>query len=59
MAAVTPIVKLLVVVETLNGKPMTRSMAKTFKEPEPMPSNPESSPATAIKLKPVGTERTV
>jgi len=44
-AAVTPIMKLLVVVETLNGMRMAWSMASTLTAPEPMPSNPERAPA--------------
>src|SRR2546427_11888408 len=47
-AAVTPIMKLLVVVETLNGNRMMRSIARTLRAPEPMPSRPESSPAMAM-----------
>ena len=42
-AAVTPIMKLLVVVETLNGMRMAWSMASTFTAPEPMPSKPGQS----------------
>ena len=54
-AAVTPIMKLLVVVETLKGMRMAWSIARTLSAPEPMPSSPESTPATNIKLNPAGT----
>ena len=57
-AAVTPIMKLLVVVDTLNGRRMVWSMASTLRGPEPMPSKPESAPATNIRPKPVGTRST-
>lgn len=39
-AAVTPIIKLLVVVLTLKGTFIAESIANTFKAPEPIPSNP-------------------
>ena len=45
--------KLLVVVETLKGIFMARSMAMTLTAPEPMPSRPESAPAPNIMPKPV------
>src|SRR5580700_3387705 len=57
-AAVTPIMKLLVVVETLNGMRIARSMASTLNAPEPMPSRPDSVPATNIRLNPSGTRCT-
>ena len=57
-AAVTPIMKLLVVVETLNGMRISWSIARTFTAPDPMPSSPDSVPATNIRLNPCGTPRT-
>src|SRR5208282_1421417 len=57
-AAVTPIMKLLVVVETLKGMRMTRSMAMTLTAPEPIPRRPESVPAPNMRPKPAGTLRT-
>ena len=45
----------LVVVETLNGRRITWSIASTLSAPEPMPSSPESTPAASITAKPVGT----
>src|SRR5262249_45066662 len=51
-AAVTPIMKLLVVAETLNGMRITRSMAMTFSEPDPMANRPERIPATNIRTNP-------
>ena len=54
-AAVTPIMKLLVVVETLNGIRIAWSIASTFTAPDPMPSSPESVPAPNIRPNPVGT----
>jgi hypothetical protein len=47
-AAVTPIMKLLVVVETLKGIRITPSIANTFNAPEPIPSSPDTTPATVI-----------
>jgi hypothetical protein len=46
--------KLLVVVDTFSGRRITRSMARTFKAPEPIPRRPESKPATNITPKPPG-----
>ena len=57
-AAVTPIMKLLVVVETLNGSRITWSMARTLRAPEPMPSSPLRTPASPIRAKPAGTRWT-
>ncbi len=51
-AAVTPIMKLLVVVETLNGRRMVRSIASTLSTPPPIPSSAESAPATIMRAKP-------
>ena len=51
--------KLLVVVETLKGSFIVRSMASTFTTPEPMPRSADSIPATNISAKPVGTPCTV
>ncbi len=50
--AVTPIIKLLVVVETLNGIRIMLSMAITLNAPEPIPSKPDIIPAIPIILKP-------
>ena len=47
-AAVTPIMKLLVAVETFVGTFMAISCANTLTTPAPMPSRPEIIPATAI-----------
>src|SRR5580658_6416932 len=47
--------KLLVVVDTLNGMRMARSMARTFKAPEPMPRSPDTAPAMNLRPKPVFT----
>ena len=44
--------KLLVVVETLNGSRIAWSIASTFTAPEPMPSRPERIPAAYIQPKP-------
>ena len=57
-AAVTPIMKLLVVVETLKGRPITWSIAITFMAPEPMPSSPERMPAPNINANPTLTRCT-
>ena len=57
-AAVTPIMKLLVALETLIGSRITMSMASTFSAPEPMPSSPEATPATTMSAKPSGTRVT-
>ena len=54
-AAVTPIMKLLVVVETLKGILIAWSIATTFSAPEPIPSKPESAPAIDMTPKPAGT----
>jgi hypothetical protein len=54
-AAVTPIMKLLVVVLTLNGIFMVVSIAKTFKAPEPIPNNPDITPASVMMEKPPPT----
>src|SRR5262245_21708947 len=50
--------KLLVVVDTLNGSFIIRSIASTFTTPEPMPSSADSTPATNISPKPAGTPST-
>ncbi|MNE90911.1 hypothetical protein D3C80_1884620 [compost metagenome] len=50
--AVTPIMKLLVVVETLNGIRIILSIAMTLKAPDPIPKSPDIIPATPIMLKP-------
>ncbi len=50
--------KLLVVVETLKGMPIARSMAMTFTAPDPIPRSPESAPAPNIRPNPKGTLRT-
>ena len=54
-AAVTPIMKLLVVVDTLMGARIMVSMAMTLNTPLPMPRRPEMSPAIHIIPKPCGT----
>jgi hypothetical protein len=46
--AVTPIMKLLVAVDTLIGRFIAQSMATTFKAPPPMPRRPETTPAANI-----------
>src|ERR1039457_1058343 len=51
-AAVTPIIKLLVVVDTLKGMRMILSIASTFTAPDPMPSRPERIPAPNIVANP-------
>ena len=51
-AAVTPIMKLLVAVVTLNGIRITWSMATTLNAPDPMPSRPDKTPATIIMKNP-------
>ena len=50
--------KVLVVVETLNGMRMIWSIASTLTAPDPIPSRPESVPATNIRLNPPGTLHT-
>ncbi len=50
--------KLLVVVETLNGMDIARSIARTFTAPEPIPRSPESAPAPNMRPNPAGTLRT-
>jgi len=50
-AAVTPIMKLLVVVDTLKGMRMILSMAITFNAPEPIPNKPETMPTTITPKK--------
>jgi hypothetical protein len=47
--------KLLVVVDTLNGSRITRSIASTFSAPDPMPSSPDKAPAMAMMAQPRGT----
>jgi hypothetical protein len=51
--------KLLVVVETLKGMRMMRSMARTLTAPEPMPRRPERVPAPNMVAKPAGMRSTV
>jgi hypothetical protein len=41
-------------VETLKGMRMSRSMASTFKTPDPIPSSPESGPSYEHKFEPPG-----
>src|SRR5262249_30352480 len=48
-SALTPMIRLLVVVETLGGSPMTRSWISTFKAPAPMPSSPAITPAPNMR----------
>src|SRR6266480_253617 len=52
-AAVTPIMKLLVAVDTLIGSSIARSMAGTFNAPEPMPRRPLITPATYMSARPM------
>src|SRR5437867_8900441 len=52
-AAVTPIMKLLVAVDTLMGSSIARSIAGTFNEPEPMPRSPLTVPAIYISARPM------
>jgi len=52
---VTPIMKLLVVVDTLKGIFIAWSMARTFIAPAPMPSSPDIAPAPNMRTHPVGT----
>jgi hypothetical protein len=47
--------KLLVAVETLNGIRMIRSIAITFKAPDPIPRSPEVTPAPNIIENPAFT----
>jgi hypothetical protein len=58
LAAVTPIMKLLVVVETLKGILIARSIASAFIAPDPMPSSPDNAPAMNISANPTGTRWT-
>ena len=58
-AAVTPIMKLLVVVDTLNGSRIARSIATTFSAPDPIPSKPESIPASPMIENPATTDCTL
>src|SRR4051794_6029736 len=51
-AAVTPIMKLLVAVETFSGNRIPRSKAGTLSEPAPIPSSPLTAPATVIRNNP-------
>src|SRR5260370_2526672 len=51
--------KLLVVVETLNGIFIAQSMATAFSEPDPIPSKPDKAPAPNITLNPAGTPYTL
>ena len=53
-AAVTPIMKLLVVVDALSGARVRRSMAITLNRPLSIPSNPDVSPAPHITARPCG-----
>jgi len=48
VAAVTPIMKLLVAAETFMGKAVAQSIAITFKAPPPMPRKPDTTPAENI-----------
>src|SRR5665213_2010254 len=57
-AAVTPIMKLLVVVETLNGMRMILSIASTFTAPDPIPSSPLRIPAPNIIAHPAAIRST-
>src|SRR5713226_7547527 len=52
-AAVTPIMKLLVAVDTLMGSSIARSIAGTFNAPEPMPRSPLTVPAMYMSAKPM------
>src|SRR5581483_1463878 len=52
-AAVTPIMKLLVAVDTLIGRRMARSMAGTLRAPLPIPRSPLTTPATYMRPSPV------
>ena len=54
-AAVRPIMKLLVAVETFMGRRITVSIASTLKAPLPMPSRPDSRPAPNITAAPART----
>ena len=44
--------KLLVVVDTLNGSRITWSMASTLSAPDPMPSSPDRPPAIDMMPEP-------
>ena len=58
-AAVTPIIKLLVVLDTFIGIRIALSIAITLNTPLPIPSSPERTPATYIMPKPSGTRVTL
>ena len=58
-AAVTPIIKLLVAVETFSGSFIAISIAGTFNTPLPMPSKPDTAPAMNISGKPYRAPRTL
>ncbi|WP_297901052.1 hypothetical protein [Metallibacterium sp.] len=49
--------KLLVAVDTFNGRRITKSIARVLSAPEPMPSKPDISPATPMSAKPAGMRR--
>ncbi len=52
VAAVTPIMRLLVAMVALSGTPMSRFMMGTLKAPPPTPSNPLTLPATRLSANP-------
>ena len=53
-AAVTPIMKFEVAVATMSGTFMKMYMTGTLIGPPPIPSNPESAPATSEAASPSG-----
>ena len=50
--------KLLVVVDTLNGSRIARSIASTFTTPDPMPSSADRIPANSMTPNPIRTRCT-
>ena len=53
VAAVTPIMRLLVAMVALSGTPMSRFMIGTLNAPPPTPSSPETLPATNESTNPM------
>ncbi len=52
VAAVTPIIRLLVAMVALSGTPISMFMIGTLKAPPPTPRSPETLPATNESPKP-------
>ncbi len=54
VAAVTPIIRLLVAIAARSGIPISRFITGTLMTPPPTPSRPETLPATKLSAMPAG-----